>query len=227
MPKSALEEIQAVYEEERAWFARSTKPWARPISRNGETGFAILYTPPFEHPPILFCGQHPSNFGDDWADEHNAYMLSGTIPSINTYREYEYPIAEYLKKMFDEQYPGLLDQCVGMNIWHCQARTTPSLDDDAIRFFRRQTIRVIRALAPKTIVAIGKQAFQGIENSGSPKYDHHNDKGKWYPYYGHGKFGNTPVWFLAHVAGNRNVPPQRIWEGAVRIRAEIAKTLGL
>jgi hypothetical protein len=29
------------------------------------------------------------------------------------------------------------------------------------------------------------------------------------------------------VAGNRNVPPDRIWEGAVRIRTEIAKTLGL
>ena len=55
------------------------------VGSETEVGFAILYTPPIYNPKILICGQNPGNFGYSWDDQYNQEMLSGEIPTVNTY----------------------------------------------------------------------------------------------------------------------------------------------
>ena len=85
------------------WARDSTyEPYVVPLSTKPRAGFAILYTPPAYEPQLLIVGQNPSNFAGSGSieDPPNADMLSGTVPTANSYDVHDYLLGKTLRGAF-------------------------------------------------------------------------------------------------------------------------------
>jgi hypothetical protein len=159
-------QIESIYSEIRYFLAADASPLVRPASQNGRVGFAILYTPPRYRPDLLIIGQNPGNFGPDngtWDDEPNQKMMSGTVPRINSYIAHDHNFATELRGCFEGQNAGLLETCVGMNLWFFQAKGTPQLPGNLKAFCESYARRIIDAIAPKVILCLSGTAFGALK----------------------------------------------------------------
>ena len=157
--------VESLYAEVRGEFERSDTPLVRPVSQNGAVGFAVLYTEPRVEPGILIVGQNPGNFGPNdrvWDDEPNRIMMSGQVPTSNSYIVHDHNFAKQLRRHFAGSDRPLLETCVGMNVWFVQARGTPAIEPALAAFCEDMSHRIIRAIRPRTILCLSQQAFETL-----------------------------------------------------------------
>ena len=205
-------EIGKVYETTRRFFQKnSDSSWAVPRATSPRVGFAILYTPAIIRPKILLIGQNPGNFGDTWDDKYNCRMLSGCVPTVNTYLEFPYLLGRILRQVFEQSgfNDTLKDDLVGMNIWHCQAKGTPVLDKDTRSQFRKNSLDIVNLIEPQNIICIGVNAFDAINECELVRSAQTHIYGGRYS--GEGgvalKNGVTiPVYLVGHLTGSRTPP---------------------
>ncbi len=140
-------------------------PYVVPDATSPRVGFAIFYTPATFQPKLLLVGQNPANFavGQNLRDSPNTEMLSGMEPPLkNTYIEHKHRLAKALQKGF-ARHPGLLADCVGMNVWHFQCvKQAPSAPKDLLRFCEGTTTSLVAAIRAQHIVCFGKPAFDAL-----------------------------------------------------------------
>src|SRR5882762_4524593 len=98
-----LAEVESVYAQIARFFAASGSELARPVSQLGNPGFAALYTAPRQRPDLLILGQNPGNFDPNnrvWNDEPNRIMMSGQVPTFNSYVVQEHNFGRELRRYF-------------------------------------------------------------------------------------------------------------------------------
>ena len=190
------------------------------VGSEAEVGFAILYTPPIYNPKILICGQNPGNFGYSWDDQYNQEMLSGEIPTVNTYtagrdgESYPFNFAKFIRSQFDvtpERKELLDNNTVGMNIWAFQYQGTPIMTSSArieyLKAFQRFSVLTIRAINPQNIICISVKAFDVLNKKEAKNVKKHIHGGR---YSGKGYFGDTPVYLVGHPASR--TPDELLYE---------------
>lgn len=168
--------INKAYEETRQEFKKWTidpkcVSYVCPPATSPDEGFTIFYTPVVYRPKLLIVGQNPANFSGGFRpaleDTPNRMMLSGIIPSENTYLTHNHSFARRLREAFlnDEH---LLKDAVGMNVWHYQAVLDASKAPFVLRRFCETTTRhIISVINPIVIICIGSHAFNAIPGNRS------------------------------------------------------------
>ncbi|MGI3776721.1 MAG: hypothetical protein ACRYGC_05430 [Janthinobacterium lividum] len=145
---------RAVYAETAAFYA-ALAPRLGPAAR----GYEILYGPPLRAPPILFIGTQPGGTRVSHHRPHGA-DLGGTWPEGCEYATAPWPMAAHMRAMFGAP---LLSRCTGTNAVFLRApdvatyrREVPAaLRREAAAFCRARVERMVRAMRPARIVAIG------------------------------------------------------------------------
>lgn len=119
-------------------------PFVLPLATAQSPGFAILYTPLVEKPRVCIIGQNPANFAGraSWKTDLNRIMLRPCIPSSNSYLADDHDFARALRNQF-AAHPELLQEAVGLNVWHFQARS------DDVGFAPRELKRFCAATTRK------------------------------------------------------------------------------
>lgn len=210
-------EIRTIYDRTSNYFkVNSNYYWSKPKSLNGKTGFCILYTQPYYNPDILIVGQNPSQFNQlDENSYEDKYMMSGTIPKVNSYLEHNHKFAKKLREVFSEENNNqLLLKSVGMNIWFAQGKL-PNVPDihDLKKFCKIQTLNIINILKPKTIFCIGFEVFDELNNQNIRK-DIIKCRKKRDRIYQEGMLANIPLFGCAHLTGAIFVHPDDRIKGA-------------
>ena len=151
MPESTC---RAVYAETAAFHAALL-----PRLASAARGYEILYGPPLLAPPILFIGTQP---GGTRVSHHRAHGadLGGTWPDGCEYATASWPMAVHLRAMFGAP---LLSRCTGTNAVFLRAPDTATwrrevpapLRREIAAFCRARVERMVRAMRPQRIVAIG------------------------------------------------------------------------
>ena len=157
-----------------------------------EIGFSILWTPPLMEAEILLCGACVTDFKDK---NENKVNLSGVIPNRNTCINAKHKFGKTIEKTFQEfgRY-DLFENCVGMNVWHFQyvgMAKRGNFPIESVEFCEANTKKIIEALKPKRIVALGGEAYTVLKKQFSKvhKFTH--------PSHQHGKkFSNDLHEFL-------------------------------
>lgn len=165
-----FETVNRVYSEAARFFEASASPLTRPVSQNGKSGFAILYTTPRYRPDLLIIGQNPGNFGPSspiWDDDDNRIMMSGHVPTFNSYIAHKHKFGCKLQEYFSGPNNRLLKHCVGMNIWFFQAKGTPEPPLHLAEFCEKGAESIIEAVDPKVILCLSKKAFDTLRSNGA------------------------------------------------------------
>lgn len=233
MADNVREAIQRVYDATwRLAEENDREPLFYPDATRPKPGFAILYTPlpSSGRADLLICGQNPSNFsGDgDWSDETNRTMLSGAIPEVHSYVEHQHVFARVLQGCFSalDMMPTLAG-ATGMNIWHLQTKGRhETIPPHLAVAFEKNSMKVVMALRPKVILAVGMVAFDVIRG-GMPEKNtlrHAYSTGRKERYYSETQRGVTKVFGVGHVTGS-SVPDDVISEGMLRALTGIRELL--
>ncbi len=167
------DQIGAIYTEIHDALANDHGSLVRPESQDGRVGFAILYTPRRHRPDLLIVGQNPGNFGPNGSNfdhEANRTMMSGQIPTINSYIKHKHDFAITLQGFFAGPNAGLLRACVGMNLWFFQARGTPRLTAELKELCESRARRVIRIIEQRTILCLSARAFDALKTEKSSSF---------------------------------------------------------
>lgn len=145
----------------RAVYAETARFYTRlaPALGAAARGYEILYGPPLDEPPILFIGfqpggRHISHHRDRGADR------GGSWPDHCEYASAPWPMARHMRRMFGSE---LLSRCTGTNAIFFRApdvatyrRSVPApLRREITGFCTGQVERMVRAMRPRRIVAIG------------------------------------------------------------------------
>jgi hypothetical protein len=143
----------------------------KPLLGEQALGFKILYGPPIINPPILFIGYQPGGGADDDRREQ-AHGSHERWPEIIEYATEDCTLAKRMRGMFD---PEKLKGCAGLNAVFFRApevkawRKIPrELRQRIERFCTPRVIRVVDAMQPALIVAIG---FEVLSLFGSTKWE--------------------------------------------------------
>ena len=148
---------------------------AGPAKIGDEVGFSILWTPPVYEAEILLCGACVTTFGDI---ETNRRNLAGQIPVKNICMSSEAKFHRNLRSAFSEVGKlDLLENCVGMNVWHAQkigSVVRRDFPEEAAEFFETNTKQIIELLKPKRVIALGGESFKALSKnlSGVKKFYH-------------------------------------------------------
>ncbi len=169
-------------------------PYVVPDATSPHVGFAIFYTPATFRPKLLLVGQNPANFaaGQNLRDSPNTEMLSGMeLPLKNTYIEHKHRLAKALQKGF-ARHPGLLADCVGMNVWHFQCVSrAESAPQDLLRFCECTTRSLVKAIQAKHILCLGRPAFSALLSQRVSDTNRAEVV----------SLGSSKLWYVPHPAG--------------------------
>ena len=150
-------------------------------------------------------------------------MLSGEIPTVNTYTagrddiSYPFEFAEFIRKHLDKtpERKNLLDtNTVGMNVFPFQYKGSATLsgkkNEKHLAFFKRSSIKIIRAIDPENIICIGVTSFDLINKNKAEVVLKNEYMDRLYRYFAIGGFGDKPVYLVAHPSkSNRGVPTEK------------------
>lgn len=183
----------------RAWSTdRKYVAYVVPAATAPKPGFAIFYTPPKPKPRLLIIGQNPSNFagrGADLAAQPNGEMLSGKPPTVHSYLGHGHVFANEMRSVF-AGHEDLLEDVVGMNVWHFQAVSKAASAPKALRDYCEETTRtLIATMKPKAILCFGKHAFDAVRN-GRGTVSISNDRVRGID------LGRSYLWGVAHLTGS-------------------------
>jgi hypothetical protein len=137
-----------------------TKLFYKAIAARCENlGFQILYGPPFLEAPILFIGYQPGT-GLKSPEEEREYGSEDRWPGRCEYATEDWVLAKNMRRMFGTE---LLEHCVGMNaiffrspdIEHFRTHIDHKLRQEMTGFCLHRVTKILEALRPKTVVAIG------------------------------------------------------------------------
>ncbi len=151
----------------RAIYAETARRYARlaPALGSAARGYEILYGPPLDEPPILFVGLQPGGTEISQHREHGA-DLGGSWPQTCEYATAPWPMARHMRRMFGPALSG----CTGTNAIFLRApdlatwrRTVPvPLRREIAQFCAARVLRMVRAMRPRNIVAIGFDSLAGF-----------------------------------------------------------------
>ena len=212
-PDDKLAKLEKIYSDMRDVFeAHASHYLTKPEALGGDVGFCILYTPPILNPDLLVIGKNPSFFNpSNEFSEEDELMMSGTIPTVNSYLEHKHLFATELKNMFcyENEKPNILDNTVGMNIWFFQGKDIPQDISGPIGELKKScekaTKDVIRLFKPKTILAVGVEAMRVCDSDNMAVYECWKEGEKMRGrVFGKTKFENIyPVFMCNHLTGAR------------------------
>ena len=225
MKEQMIAELENIYADTWDYFDKNKDQDSSLFSKVGTNnlGFAWLYTPPIYKPKLLICGQNPGNYGYHYDDEYDREMLKGEIPIINTYTagrdgiSYPFEFAKFIRKHLDKtaERKELLDtNTVGMNIFPFQYKGSATLSGKKNKehkaFFKKLSIKIVKAIQPESIICIGVTSFDLINKNTAQGILKNEYKGKFYRYFAKGRFGDKPVYLVAHPSKlNQGVPPEK------------------
>jgi hypothetical protein len=176
------------------------KKYVVPPATKPKPGFAIFYTPPVYMPPLLIVGLNPSDFSDSKSlvAKPNGLMLSGTIPTCNSYLDHKHDFAKKLGQLF-AGHEALLASAVGMNFWHfqCKAEDEPNKAPHPLRKHCADTTEaLILAMKPRTILCFSSLAFERLCGRRTPN-SVPGTRSRWVD------VGETRIWYVYHPTGSR------------------------
>ena len=174
MQDSLANVLASVYAETKRRFttwstSAEYRPFTNPPATAGDVGFAILYTPARYRPNLLIVGQNPSDFSDngDPGAEPNGEMLSGSIPTRNSYLLDDHRFAKQLRKLF-VGHRDLLASAVGMNVWYFQCTSGANGAPEPLRDYCAEATRtIVAAIGPRAVLCFGRPAFDALRGSDS------------------------------------------------------------
>lgn len=142
-------ETQAYYRENHADFQ--------------DRGYHIMYGPPLPRAPILFMGYQPG--GDQRTNDHRREQVGGRWPAVSFYATEDWTLARSMRAMFGAD---LLKRCTGLNAIFFRSPNIRVFERevslhrrrDATRFAVERVARVVAALQPKLVVAIGFKSLR-------------------------------------------------------------------
>jgi hypothetical protein len=148
-----------IYAETRAFYAAIA-----PRMGSAACGFKILYSPPFERPPLMLIGYQPGGDKDDDAHDQDE-RVRWIWPSSCYYADRQWPIAQRLRAIFGE---ATLERCVALNALFIRAPNTDvyqhTVDHEVreriSRFCLPRVERIIHASEPQRIVIIGFETLR-------------------------------------------------------------------
>ncbi len=213
LPADKLAKLEKIYSDTREVFETHASHYlTKPTVLGGDIGFCILYTPPILNPDLLVIGKNPSFFNpsNEFSEEDNL-MMSGTIPTVNSYLEHKHLFARELKNMFcyESEKPNILDNTVGMNIWFFQGKEIPPCRTGKLGELKKScekaTKDLIRLLKPKTILAVGQEAMDVCDSDNMADYEYWKaSQERKVRVFGKTKFENIcPVFMCSHLTGAR------------------------
>jgi uracil-DNA glycosylase len=89
-------------------------------------------------------------------------MLSGKPPTVHSYIGPSHVFANEIRMVFGD-HDKLLEQAVGMNLWHFQAVKNAASAPKPLRDFCEEITRtLVAAMKPATILCIGAYAFDAL-----------------------------------------------------------------
>jgi hypothetical protein len=128
-----------------------------------DRGYHVMYGPPIRGAPILFAGYQPG--GPQRTDDHRRSAGAGAWPALPYYATEDWPLALRLQAMFGTE---LLRRCTGLNAVFFRSPKIATYANevsvarrrDAAIFSVERATRLIAALGPKLVVAIGLTSFR-------------------------------------------------------------------
>jgi hypothetical protein len=129
-----------------------------------DVGFQILYGPPYPKAPILFLGYQPGR-GCKTPLEERAYGSERRWPPRSEYATECWPLARRLRDMLGTE---CIERCVGLNAIFIRADSIEiyrrdfdrTLRDEIKAFCLPLVVKMVKAIQPGTIVAIGLETLE-------------------------------------------------------------------
>lgn len=172
-------------------------------------GYAVMYGPPLATPPVLLIGYQPG--GRQISDIHlDLAPEPSPWPEALEYATDTYPLARRLQEVFGA---ALLRECTGVNALFFKSPDVVTYREEVPLILRREAARlclpwvqrIVRATAPRLVVAIG---LDTLKLFGPTRVVEQNAAGR--ALVTAGEIGGRPALGVLHLSGAQIATADRV-----------------